>query len=160
MFYEWNVFELFERKVVAVGRADDYISDKHRASRGIDPAEQVVPLRRWRALPPYPCRMTRIDYVFTDPPFGSNLFYADMALFQEGWLDAFTDVTQEAVIDRSRGTSRSSDRYEHLLTDALRECVRVSKAGWSRLHGVRQQLGQGVGAGAASSRGSRPPDRA
>lgn len=70
-----------------------------------------------------------VDYIFTDPPFGSNLFYADMALFQEGWLGEFTDVTQEAVIDRSRAGSRSSSRYERLLTEALSECRRVVKPG-------------------------------
>ena len=27
-----------------------------------------------------------VDYVFTDPPFGSNIFYSDMSLFHEAWL--------------------------------------------------------------------------
>jgi len=27
-----------------------------------------------------------IDYVFTDPPFGSNIFYADLNLIWESWL--------------------------------------------------------------------------
>jgi len=68
-----------------------------------------------------------IDYVFTDPPFGSNLFYADMALFQEAWLGGFTDVAQEAVIDRGTRKARTASRYEELLTNALRECRRVLK---------------------------------
>ena len=38
-----------------------------------------------------------VDYVFTDPPFGSNIFYADCALIAEGWLGQLTDVRQEAV---------------------------------------------------------------
>ncbi len=40
-----------------------------------------------------------IDYIFTDPPFGSNIFYADCNLIWEAWLDqGFTDQSQEAVV--------------------------------------------------------------
>jgi adenine-specific DNA methylase len=60
---------------------------------------------------------------------GSNLFYADMALFQEGWLDGFTNVAQEAVIDRSRRSARTASRYEELLVSALSESRRVLKPG-------------------------------
>lgn len=127
VFYEWNVFELFERKAVAVGRSDEWIRGQAFA-RGADAdsatAEYVTESAAALSLPD-----ESIEYVFTDPPFGSNLFYADMALFQEGWLDGFTDVTQEAVIDRSTGTKRSAGRYEQLLTEALIECRRVLKPG-------------------------------
>jgi len=70
-----------------------------------------------------------VDYVFTDPPFGSNLFYADMALFQEAWLGAFTDHTLEAVIDRGACKKRDSSRYEQILTAALKECRRILRPG-------------------------------
>jgi hypothetical protein len=50
-----------------------------------------------------------------------------MALFQEAWLDGFTDVTQEAVVDRGSKKQRSAGRYEHMLTSALTECRRVLK---------------------------------
>lgn len=57
----------------------------------------------------------------------NNASAPDMALFQEGWLDAFTDVAQEAVIDRSRRSTRTAARYEQLLTDALSELRRIIK---------------------------------
>jgi hypothetical protein len=67
-----------------------------------------------------------VDYVFTDPPFGSNIFYSDMNLFQEAWLGRLTDPADEAVVDRGRaGGRRDARRYERLLTDALREAHRV-----------------------------------
>src|SRR5690606_37634556 len=67
---------------------------------------------------------------FTDPPFGSNIFYSDMNLFQEAWLGEKTDMHSEAVVDRvNTGNPRTAERYERLLTDALRECRRVLRPG-------------------------------
>ena len=31
-----------------------------------------------------------VDYVFTDPPFGSNIYYSEASHIWESWLDAFT----------------------------------------------------------------------
>jgi 16S rRNA G966 N2-methylase RsmD len=42
-----------------------------------------------------------IDYIFTDPPFGSNIFYSDCNVLWEAWLQDFTDVKQEAVWNKS-----------------------------------------------------------
>ena len=42
-----------------------------------------------------------IDYCFTDPPFGSNIFYADCATVWESWLGNTTPVAEEAVVNRS-----------------------------------------------------------
>ncbi len=39
-----------------------------------------------------------IDLFFTDLPFGLNIFYADMHLFHEAWLEQYTDHTVEDII--------------------------------------------------------------
>ena len=71
-----------------------------------------------------------MDYVFTDPPFGSNIFYSDMSLFQEAWLGQTTDNATEAVVhttgERKTG---SADRYEALLRGAFSEAHRILKPG-------------------------------
>jgi len=76
-----------------------------------------------------------IDYVFTDPPFGSNIFYADCNLIWESWLGRLTDVRNEAVVNRSlsadKGGKSLSD-YGGLMNGAMREIARVLKPeGWA-----------------------------
>lgn len=43
-----------------------------------------------------------VDYIFTDPPFGGNIYYGDASLLWEAWLDNFTDQSQELVFNRQR----------------------------------------------------------
>ena len=71
-----------------------------------------------------------VDYVFTDPPFGSNIFYSDMNLFQEAWLGETTDHSREAVVHTTgKRRSGSGERYEELLRNAFSEAFRVLKPG-------------------------------
>lgn len=127
VFYEWNVFDLFLRKVEACIRSDDWVRNELGTGTLFDHDLDV----RYELGSAASIALddASVDYVFTDPPFGSNLFYADMALFQEAWLDGFTDVEREAVIDRGRRKVRTAERYEQLLTDALRECRRILRPG-------------------------------
>lgn len=69
-----------------------------------------------------------VDYVFTDPPFGSNIFYADCNLVWEAWLGAVTDTEAEMVVNRSRTAAdggKSVDDYGQLLEAAFSEIRRV-----------------------------------
>ena len=76
-----------------------------------------------------------IDYVFTDPPFGSNIFYADCNFIWESWLGRMTDPTCEAVINRSLSWERggkSLAAYGALMSSAMCEIARVLKPkGWA-----------------------------
>lgn len=129
VFYEWNVFELFTRKVDAAIRSDRWIQDQCQARLGKMPNTSDIAYERASAVA-LPLEDHSVDYVFTDPPFGANIFYSDMNLFQEAWLGDFTDPDKEAVIDRvDTGNLRTTARYEQILTDALRECHRVVKPG-------------------------------
>lgn len=71
-----------------------------------------------------------IDYCFTDPPFGSNIFYADCATVWESWLGAITPVTDEAVVNRSlrpAAGGKTVDDYALLMEGAFAEIQRVLK---------------------------------
>jgi hypothetical protein len=78
-----------------------------------------------------------VDYVFTDPPFGSNIFYADCNLIWESWLGRLTDTKNEAVVNRSlseEAGGKTLHCYSDLMASALREISRVLKpGGWATI---------------------------
>jgi 16S rRNA G966 N2-methylase RsmD len=130
VFYEWNVIDLFLRKVDAISASDDFIRDAMGGPLLSATPDVKYDLASAEALP---LADSSVDYVFTDPPFGSNIFYSDMNLFQEAWLGELTDESKEAVVDRTDNgdQTRTAERYEQLLTGALKEGHRVLKPeGW------------------------------
>lgn len=76
-----------------------------------------------------------IDYIFTDPPFGSNIFYADCNVIWESWLGRVTDAEDEAVVNRSLAEvdgGKSLADYQVLMAAAMMEMARVLKpGGWA-----------------------------
>lgn len=78
-----------------------------------------------------------IDYVFTDPPFGSNIFYADCNLIWESWLGRLTDSAKEAVVNRSLSIEKGGKSlafYSTVMADSMREIARVLKpGGWATI---------------------------
>jgi DNA modification methylase len=71
-----------------------------------------------------------IDYVFSDPPFGSNIYYSGVSLLWEAWLGVFTNEALEAVIHREvdGGYKRIND-YAKLMGEAFTEIYRILKPG-------------------------------
>ena len=128
VYYEWNVFELFERKVNAgiramtelFGRGSIFDSEQIR-----DVTYVVASAEKLKHLDD-----ESVDYVFTDPPFGSNIFYSDMNLFHEAWLGEMTDHASEAVVHTTgKRKNGAEERYEALLRKAFQEAWRVLKPG-------------------------------
>ena len=71
-----------------------------------------------------------IDYVFTDPPFGSNIFYADCNLIWEAWLNhGLTDQAEEAVVHVKHTEKNTLPDYARLMADSFLEMNRVLKPG-------------------------------
>jgi len=66
---------------------------------------------------------TSIDYVFTDPPFGSNLMYSELNFLWESWLKVITKSDKEAVESKSHGKSLFD--YQVLMTECFKEYYRT-----------------------------------
>ncbi|MDD2302581.1 MAG: DNA methylase, partial [Eubacteriales bacterium] len=68
-----------------------------------------------------------LDYIFTDPPFGENIFYGDMNLLVESWHRVTTNCGAEAIIDHPKGKYLAE--YQVLMLACFREYFRVLKPG-------------------------------
>jgi DNA modification methylase len=114
---EIDVIAFIERKIrklKAVATARDYfsiISTQSSASR-------------------LPLPDSSLDYVFIDPPFGSNIIYSDLSILWEGWLGISTNTDHEAVVHRRKkqGAKDLSD-YQALMLSGFRDAFRVLKPG-------------------------------
>lgn len=68
-----------------------------------------------------------IDYIFTDPPFGENIFYADLNYLVESWHRVLTDARTEAIVDKAKG--KDTLAYQSLMRECFAEYARVLKPG-------------------------------
>ncbi|MBN1136467.1 MAG: DNA methylase [Anaerolineae bacterium] len=68
-----------------------------------------------------------VDYIFTDPPFGENIYYADLNYLVESWHRVWTDTGPEAIIDRAKGKQLLD--YQDLMRRCFEEYYRVLKPG-------------------------------
>jgi DNA modification methylase len=70
-----------------------------------------------------------MDYIFVDPPFGSNIYYADLGFLVEAWYGVFESSSEEAIINQSRKLSKPLAVYEDLMRQCFLEFHRVLKPG-------------------------------
>ncbi|KTF12232.1 DNA methyltransferase [Pseudoalteromonas sp. H105] len=124
VYYEWNVYDLFLRKINAVAKADGVISDS------VDHLTTTQDYVNASADQLPHLESESVDFIFTDPPFGSNIFYADMNLFHEAWIGGMTDNSREAVMKTTgKHKQQSKEDYQEILTGAFSEAWRTLKEG-------------------------------
>ncbi|EGU39458.1 DNA methyltransferase [Vibrio scophthalmi] len=68
-----------------------------------------------------------VDYIFLDPPFGSNISYSELSFLWESWLEVRTAIEKEAI--ESSAQSKSLDCYRALMSECFKEAARVLKPG-------------------------------
>ena len=113
---EPNVFEVFRHQVRQVCRLYDVLPEGD-----VDVNQSSATDLCWIAD-------NSVDYVFTDPPFGNNIHYADCNIVWESWLGDPTDNDREIVVNKSRRVEdggKTVNDYQRLLTEAFREAKRV-----------------------------------
>lgn len=69
-----------------------------------------------------------IDYIYTDPPYGSKIAYLDLSTMWNAWLDfkiTKEDYENEAIEGGS--LNKSSTEYCNLLSKSIKELYRVLK---------------------------------
>lgn len=68
-----------------------------------------------------------IDYVFLDPPFGSNLMYSELNFLWEAWLRIKTAIGTEAIANKTQ--KKTIDDYRRLMSLCFQETFRILKPG-------------------------------
>lgn len=68
-----------------------------------------------------------VDYIFTDPPFGENIYYADLNFLVEAWHRVTTDARPEAIVDKFK--HKGLPDYQRLMQRCFAEYFRVLKPG-------------------------------
>ena len=68
-----------------------------------------------------------LDYIFIDPPFGSNLNYSELSYFWECWLGVSTENTNEAIENSVQG--KGALEYRKLMTGCFKRAYELLKPG-------------------------------
>ncbi|MCX6028266.1 MAG: DNA methyltransferase [Chloroflexi bacterium] len=68
-----------------------------------------------------------IDYIFTDPPFGENIYYADLNYLLESWHGVRTNSGPEAIIDQAKRKTLAD--YQELMRACFRRFYAALKPG-------------------------------
>jgi DNA modification methylase len=66
-----------------------------------------------------------VDYIFTDPPFGSNIMYSELNFIWESWLKAKTNIKQEAIENNFQ--QKTTLDYQNIMTICFAEYYRILK---------------------------------
>lgn len=72
-------------------------------------------------------RSNSVDYIFIDPPFGSNINYSELNSLPEAWLKVVTNNAHEAIDNKAQG--KDSVFYREMMTNCFAEYVRILKPG-------------------------------
>lgn len=68
-----------------------------------------------------------LDYLFIDPPFGSNLNYSELNILWEAWLKVKTSNEKEAIENKVQ--EKGANEYRHLMSQGFKEAYRILKPG-------------------------------
>jgi len=132
---EMNVWNVFQRRFLAVRRGKQYSNEhigeycKFTNDFAAIANKDATCLLLNRDAADLPIPNESIDAVITDPPYGGNVNYGELADFWYVWMNNAETINKEneAIINRTQ--EKTIDEYQHLLGRVFRECYRVLKPG-------------------------------
>ncbi|MGB3087413.1 MAG: DNA methyltransferase [Phycisphaerae bacterium] len=144
---ENNVWFCFEKRYKAVMNGKQYLSQSFtdglvkwfaRPKQEHDfNAAVEAPVVLTQSSHQLPLPAESVDVIITDPPYGSNVCYAELSNLWAVWikerlqLDSLIDNRYEAIIDRRSNFqgAKNAAHYRKMMYDIFRECYRVLKRG-------------------------------
>jgi putative DNA methylase len=132
---EINVWETFIKRCKAIVRGKEYLyslNNYYKAASTFDDMSRsanIMILNQSSDNLPLPD--DSVDAIITDPPYGGNVNYGELADYWLVWLDgicpSIMDKSKEAVINVTQG--KGLKEYEEILFSVFKECHRVVKDG-------------------------------
>jgi predicted RNA methylase len=98
-----------------------------KALKGFQPARRGDAVVTTQTIGSVALPANSVDYIFTDPPFGSNIQYSELHLLVEPWLRVRTAMPSEIVVNQVRHKPLSS--YQDAMVGAFREMGSALKSG-------------------------------
>ena len=68
-----------------------------------------------------------VDYIFIDPPFGSNFMYSELNFVLESWLSVLTNNQYEAIENKTQ--RKDLFEYQRLMKNCFDSCYWIMKPG-------------------------------
>lgn len=139
-FVENNVFMKFENRINAIIKGLKHTNEtltsnvkKAKEFENLKNDKDYMVLNRDSSDLPLPDKS--VDAIITDPPYGSNVQYAELSSFWNIWLkhykddlETFIKNEEEAVVNRKDFEgSKGISHYEEKLYEVYSECNRVLK---------------------------------
>jgi len=110
---DYSALGIFKRKLNDIYKARGELS-KEKCVVGVDSATNLETIPQ-----------DSIDYIFTDPPFGSNLMYSELNYIWEAWLQLITSNESEAIMNKSQ--NKALIEYKGLMISSFKEFYRILK---------------------------------
>ena len=111
---ETNVFKSFKGKAEDFSKAFNILKNEGAVTCLSSASSILIP-------------NNSIDYIFTDPPFGSNIMYSELNFIQESWLKVKTNNKEEAIENRTQRKGLLD--YQTIMQKCFSEYYRVLKPG-------------------------------
>lgn len=112
---EKNVFEGISRKAKSLTDAFRLVHDTNSKVLVHNSSSEVMNIKS-----------SSIDYIFTNPPFGAYIPYAEVNQLNEHWLGITTPREREIIVSRAQG--KSVNEYGEMMGSVFKEMSRVLKS--------------------------------
>ncbi len=130
---EINVWKIFEKRVLAMVKGKTYCREHFgtfcKLTTRFSDLEQrkahCMILNKSSASLPLPDES--VDSIITDPPYGSNVNYAELSDFWSVWINHGRTVAKREEVIINKTQHKSTADYEKLLFSIFKECYRVLK---------------------------------
>ena len=111
---ETSILDMLEDRANTIEKA--LAGNNHKGSVCIS----TQSLTDFRQIPP-----NSVDYIFIDPPFGSNINYSELNCIWESWLRVKTNNDKEAIVNKTQNKDLAN--YQNLMYNSFLECQRILK---------------------------------